>query len=343
MDRTDCDVLIIGMGMGAVALARRLIGVRASVAMLPGAGRPRFNHLDGGIVEPRVLREAIGPIDSAPIHQFGENTVFQRDQLESWAVSQIADSVSIIEDFEEVRAIPHDTGRITVTDTTGERSIVANSVVLTEGANPKIGIAARLRADFDPEDMIHFGRTLVSGGSVAAPSTGSWRTSWNMPAWYSVIPHPDGALVSASVRIENVMRAGRDGRVVLADFLNSPLAGEMGISGVHGEVGMELVPLKPRRRPGMLGAHNLTISLDANGSIDARALNRFNIVLSSGMELGAMMASEWPNLVEWDETGIHRWDVFTTARTPYHDDRNTGFIEDGSGPHRGLLGRLFKR
>lgn len=343
MDRTNCDVVIVGMGIGGAALARNLNAVGVDIVMLPGAGRPRFNHLDGGIIDPGELAGVFGDIESAPIHRVGEHTVFRRDQLESWAIDQIADSVTIISDFEEARSVPHDARLVSVIDDTGERAITAKCVVLTEGANPKIGIAARLREDFDPEDMIHFGRTKVTGVSITEPVTGSWRTSWKMPAWYSVIPQPDGALVSASVRIENVMRAGRDGRVVLADLLGGPLAEELGIQGEHGEIGMELVPLKPTDGLGRVGVHNIAISPDANGTIDARALGRFNESLHSGNELGMMMAQEWPSLVEWDEVGVNMRDVSLPARTPYHNDNVTGFIEDGPGKGRGLLKRLLNR
>lgn len=343
MDRSKCDVLIIGMGLGAAAIAGSLASVGANIAMLPGAGRPRFNHLDGGIVDPVILSSVFGDIGTAPIHSINEHTVFRRDQLEAWAVDRIVKFVTIVDDFEEARATPHDTGQISIVDVTGERTLTANSVVLTEGANPKVGIAARLRPDFHPEDMIHFGRAFVEGAKVRRPMSGDWRTSWNMPAWFSVIPLPDGALVSASARIENIMRSGRDGRDTLRDLLESPFAEELDVYEFQGDIGMELVPLRSSDGPGTLGAHNIMISLDAIGTIDARSLHRFNASLSFGKEMGSMMASEWPNLVEWDDVGMSMWDVFTTSRTPYHDDSETGFIEDGPGKKRGLLGRLFNR
>lgn len=343
MDRMQSDVVIIGMGLGAAAIAKRLVAAGTSIIMLPGAGHARFKHLEGGLVNPAILQEAIGNLSSAPISTLGNHTCFRRDQLEAWAIDQLGDRIEVLTDFEEARTLPHDSGRAILVDNSGERSIHSKFIVLTEGANPKIGIAARLRRDFDPEDMIHFGRTMVSGVSIDEPLTGTWRTMSNMPARYILIPQPDGVSVSISVRIENVMRAGRDARGVLTEFLESELAKELGVQGEHGEIGMELVPLLPDRGKGMVGAHNITISLDANGVIDARSLRRYDAVLTSGMEKGAMIAREWPNVPEWQELSVSMWDVFTMGRTTYHDDRETGFIEDGSGPRRGLLGKLFHR
>lgn len=343
MNQVNCDVVIIGMGIGAAAIARQLVSVGANVSMLPGAGRPRFTHIDGGIISPPILEAALGDAISAPVHRVSGYTVFRRDQLEEWAIDRIRDQVTIIADFEETRVVPHDTGQLSILDDTGTRALVADCVVLTEGANPKIGIASRLRRDFEPEDMIHFGRTLVPGVSVAAPATGYWRTSWGAPAWYAAIPQPEGVLVAASMRVENMMRSGYDARNAVADFLGAILARELGVAGSPHEIGIELVSLKPDSDPGRIGKDNILIALDANGTIDARSLQRYNATLSSGRELGAMMANQWPNLVEWDDVGMAVWDVFTTPRTPYHDDMQTGFIEDGSGNRRGFLKRLLKR
>lgn len=343
MDGVSCDVIIIGMGLGAAAIAKRLVQTGTSIIMLPGAGHARFKHLEGGIINPEILRDAIGDISTAPLTTIGSHQVFRRDQLEQWALAQLPDSVQVISDFEESHSIPHDTGRTSIVDANGERRLTASAIVLTEGANPKIGIAARLRRDFEPEDMIHFGRTIVSGVHIDTPNTGPWRTPGNIPVRYILIPQPDGVSVSVSVRIENVMRAGRDGRAVLQDFLASPKAKELGIQGEHGDIGMELVPLLPDRGKGMIGAHNIMISLDANGVIDARSLRRYDAMLSAGREMGSMMAREWPNLVEWQELGVSMWDVFTSGRRPYHEDSNTGFIEDGPGRKRGWLNRLVNR
>lgn len=343
MSRLNYDIIIIGMGLGATAMAKRLAKTGSHIAMLPGAGHARFKHLEGGVVDPAILRDAFGDISEAPLTQIGDHHVFRRDQLEEWAIAQLADAVDVVSDFEEAYTIPHDTGKSSIVDASGEQRMSANSIVLTEGANPKIGIAAHLRRDFNPEDMIHFGRTMVSDLEIAGPVTGTWRTPGNMPARYMLIPQPDGVSVSVSVRIENVMRSGRDGRAVLIEFLASDKAETLGLSGEHGDLGMELVPLLPERGRGMVGAHNIMISLDANGVIDARSLRRYDAMLSSGREMGAMMAREWPHLVEWQELGVSMWDVFTSGRRPYHEDSNSGFIEDGPGKGRGLLSRLFRR
>lgn len=342
-NRSSCDVLIIGMGIGAVAFARQLVAAGASVTMLPGVGCARFNHLDGGVIDPELLQRALGDATTAPVHTIGNHHVFRRDELEAWAVSQIADDVTIVDGFYDGRAILDENGQTMVIDESGEQSILANRVVLTEGANPKIGMAYHLREDFEPEDMIHYGRTLMTGIAISEPIAGSWRTSWNMPAWNTAIPHPDGVIVGASARIENIMRAGRDGRAILADLLAGPMAAELGLTGQPGEIGMELVPLRATNQPTMMGMGTISIAFDAIGGIDARALDRFNLTLASGFELGSIMANAWPNLVEWDDVTAPLWDVFTAPRKPYHDDSETGFIEDGPASKRGLLRRLIKR
>lgn len=343
MNRVNCDVIVIGMGLGAAAIARRLIPTGANIVMLPGAGHARFKHLEAGVVDPAILQRAFGDVSSAPLTTIGEHHTFRRDEMEQWGIEQLGNSVTVMDDFEESHVLPHRYGKNTVMEADNERSLVGNLIVLTEGANPKIGIAARLRNDFDPEDMIHFGRTILHGTQIDAPVTGDWRTGDGVPCGYAAIPMRDGVAVCVSVRIENVMRARRDARSMLTEFLESDVAKSHGISADPGEIGMELVPLLTEMRRSMFGAHNIMISPDANGLIDARKLNRFDAILTAGDEIGAMMAHEWPNLVEWHEVGVARWDVFTAGRTPYHDDNTTGFIEDGAGKSRGLFGRLFRR
>lgn len=341
--RSTCDVLIIGMGIGAAAFARQLIATGASVSMLPGVGCARFNHLDGGVIDLDLLERTFGDTEAAPVHRVGPHHVFRRDQLESWAVARITDTVTVVDGFSDGRAILDENGHTIVIDESGEQSILAKRVVLTEGANPKIGMAYHLRPDFEPEDMIHYGRTVMPGCEIAEPIAGAWRTSWNMPAWYTAVPHPDGVIVGASARIENIMRAGRDGRAILADLLAGPMASRLGLTGKPGQIGMELVPLRANNRPAMVGMGTISIAFDAIGSIDARALNRFNLTLASGAELGRIMARAWPNVVDWDDAVAPLWDVFTTPGKPYHDDSETGFIEDGPASKRGLLRRLIKR
>lgn len=341
--RSSCDVLVIGMGIGAVAFARQLVAAGANVAMIPGVGCARFNHLDGGVIDLDLVQRALGDAASAPVHRIGQHHVFRRHELESWAVSQFADAVTIVNGFSDGRAIVDENGQTIVIDETGEQSILARWVVLSEGANPKIGMAHHLREDFEPEDMIHYGRTLVTGSGITEPIAGSWRTSWNMPAWYTAVPHPDGVIVGASARIENIMRAGRDGRAILADLLAGPMASRLGLTGKTGQIGMELVPLRANNRPAMMGMGSISITFDAVGGIDARALNRFNLTLDSGSRLGSIIAEAWPHPADWDDATSPLWDVFSAPRKPYHDDRETGFIEDGPGSKRGLIRRLIKR
>lgn len=343
MNELDYDIVIVGMGLGASAIAAHLSAIGARIAMVPGVGCARFKHLDGGTIAPGNLESVFGTSSDAPLHAFGDTHAFRRDLLEAWAVDRVRDSTDIIDDFADLCVVPHASGQLGLQEESGDREIVASLIVLTEGASPKIGIAAKIRTDFEPEDLLHFGRTILPGVEIPVPVAGEWRTSWNMPAWYGAIPHPDGAIVSASARIENLMRVNRDGRDVLADFLQSPIAASMGLPSVADTVGMELVPLAPPAKHVVVGTHRMLIAPDANGTIDPRSLHRFTEVLASGAQLGAHIAERWPHFSDWEDAGVDLAAMFTPRRTPYHDSSETGFIEDGAAGNSRLLRRLLKR
>ncbi len=342
MERLEFDTVIIGMGLGAAAIAQRLAGIGARIAVTPGVGCARFKHLDGGVVSPSFLESAFGTSERAPLHDMGTYHVFRRDLLEQWAIERLRNRVTLVPGFDDLRVVPHEGGGHAVHEESGTRLIVCRHVILTEGASPKIGIAAGIRPDFEPEDLLHFGRTILPGVHVASPAQGVWRTSWGMPAWYSVVPHPEGAIVGASARIENIMRVGRDGREVVTDFLRSPLGREIGIDAVPATVGMELVPLQ--RSPGSMPveADGILITPDASGVIDPRSLTRYEDILQTGVQIGDLLAGSWPTMPDWS---AHRdiWQVRPAIGTPYHDSSDTGFIEEGAGKPRGLLGKLVRR
>lgn len=332
------DVLIIGSGLGASAIAKRLVDADADVAMIAGVGCARFKHLDGGVIDRALLETAFGNIESASLQQVNNATVFKRDLLEKWAVAK--SGATCYDDFDEARCLPNEQGDYTVVDETGTKSIQARMVLLTEGANPRIGMAVRLRPDFAPEDMIHFGRAYVEGSRLNRVLSGEWRTSWNMPAWYSAVPVEGGALVSASARIENVMRSSRDGRDTLRDMLDSPFAEELDVFDFTGEIGMELVPLRPQLPVETVGIDNLGITADANGMIDPRAQGCYDQVLRAAMIYADVLSTDGS---DWDEIAVRLGRMFSNQRTPYHDSSITGFIEEGVGERRGLLGRIFRR
>lgn len=342
MNRMDFDTIIIGMGPGAAAIAHRIAGTGARIAMTPGVGCARFKHLDGGLVTTASLESAFGTSVGAPLQQVRTHTVFRRDLLEAWTTDQVRDRVTIVEGFDDLRVVPHEGGRYAVHEESGIRVLVGRQVILTEGASPKIGIAAGIRPDFEPEDLLHFGRMIVPGVQASNPVSGAWRTSWGMPAWYTVVPHPEGAIVGASARIENIMRIGRDGREVVKDFLRSPLGDHLGLHVEPATVGMELVPLQHGAGTTPVQADRILITPDANGSIDPRSLSRYEDVLRAGIRIGDLLLGEWPNMPDWH---VHRdiWQVRPANGTPYHDSRETGFIEDGAGKPRGLLQRLVRR
>lgn len=342
MERTDFDIIIIGMGLGAAAIAHRIVRTGARIAMTPGVGCARFKHLDGGLVATASLETAFGTSEGAPLHHVGTHTVFRRDLMETWATDQVRDRVSMVEGFDDLRAVPHEGGGYALYEESGRRVLVARQVVLTEGASPKIGIAAGIRPDFEPEDLLHFGRVIVPGVQVNSPVSGSWRTSWGMPAWYTVVPHPEGAIVGASARIENIMRVGRDGREVVKDFLRSPLGEQLGLQSAPATIGMELLPLRHAATTTPVQADGILITPDANGSIDPRSLSRYEDVLRAGVRIGDLLLDGWPTTPDWH---AHRdiWQVRSANGTPYHDSSGTGFIEDGAGKPRGLLQRLVRR
>ena len=343
MKELSFDIVIIGMGLGAAAIAQRLRATDARIVMVPGVGCARFKHLDGGIIAPGHLEGVFGTSVGAPLHSVGDTCSFRRDLLETWAMERVRDRVTVINDFADLRVVPHASGKLSLHEEAGKREIVANLIVLTEGASPKIGIAAKIRPDFEPEDLLHAGRTILSGIQIAAPITGDWRTSWGMPAWFGAIPYSEGAIVSASARIENIMRVGRDGREVLADFLRSPIAAGLGIADTGAVIGMELVPLRPAGKPRRVGTHRMLIAPDANGTIDPRGLDRYINGLTAGAEIGSYIARQWSKVIDWDDVGNDLAPMFSGERTPYHDASKTGFIDEGKGrPVRTLL-NLFKR
>ena len=343
MEQLRFDIVIIGTGIGAASIAHRLSRTGASVAMVPGVGRSRFKQLDGGLMLSRQLEDAFGTSMGAPIRSNGNIRTVLRHELEAWAIDLVRPHVTILGDFEDHKVVPIDADTVALQEESGRREIIARQLILTEGASPKIGIAAGIRPDFEPEDLIHFGRTVISDASLSTFVSGSWRTTWGMPAWYSAIPHPDGAIVSASARIENIMRAGKDGREVLADFLQSTIARDVGLPDSAGTIGMELVPLRQAQDGSRVQTSNMVITPDANGSVDARSLERFAIGLRTSVGIGAIIAREWPNTPDWDEVGKDFWNVPAVGREPYHDSRETGFIEDGAGKPAGILRKLFKR
>lgn len=336
------DVVIIGMGIGAAAIAHRIAGTSTRVAMTPGVGCARFKHLDGGLMSAKTLETAFGTSRSAPLHVRGAYSTFRRDQLEAWAIDQVRERVTVVGAFDDLRIVPHESGGHAVHEESGERELVGRLVILTEGASPKIGIAARLRPDFEPEDLLHFGRVILPGVRTDEPVSGAWRTSWGMPAWYSVVPHADGVIVGASARIENIMRAGRDGRDVVKDLLRSPLGGQLELPETVDAVGMELVPLGLQGQKGHVAAQDILITPDANGSIDPRLPQRYEEILRTAIHIGDTITREWPNMPDWDNYQ-EIWNVPSAARTPYHDSSETGFIEDGAGKPRRLLHKLLKR
>ncbi len=343
MEELRFDIVIVGMGLGAAAIAHSLRQTAASIVMVPGVGCARFKHLDGGVLSKHQLEAVFGTSKDAPLHTVGNVSSFRRDLIEAWATDQVRPRVNIIDDFADLRVAPHESGGLSLHEESGRRAIVAKLIVLTEGASPKIGIAANIRPDFEPEDLLHFGRAIVPGVHLPASATGEWRTSWNMPAWYSAIPHPDGAIVGASARIENIMRVGRDGREVLRDLLQSPIAATLGLPDSIPDLGMELVPLRANSKVAPLGTHRMVISPDANGTIDPRSMDRYAAVITAGAGLGAYIAAEWPDTTDWDDAGGNLATMFTVQRTPYHDSSKTGFIEDGAGKPHGLLRKLIGR
>jgi flavin-dependent dehydrogenase len=362
MPPVNADVVIVGSGLGATALARSLAGAGRSVVLVPGIGRTRSPHLDGGIVTPGTVEAAFGseaPLGD-PVPGFrtvvavsrdrfepGESVrlddrrAFRRNVLEEWAMERAVEAGAVfLEDVIEGKALPSGDGSMTLTSEQGNRSVRAGLVVLCEGADPRIPLRVKLRPDYGPEDQIHFARTIFRAAHLQEIVEGTWRTSWGMPLAFRLVPQHDGVLITVVGRIENVMRSGRSTADGLADLQQSPAFASLGIEGAPDNPGMELVALRPRREPIRFVHDRLMMGIDASGLIDPRSLDRADLTIRAGLHLGEYLLMH-PNEAEgWSSAA----DAFIRDAVPvtgaYHEDRATGYLEEGPFARHPLVTRL---
>ncbi len=346
MSEIVADILIVGSGLGATAAAVRLAGGGRSVVLVPGIGRTRSPHVDGGIVDEALVERTFG--DEAPLgrsvteirqpgDRFGSGDVvpvagqriYRRATLEQWAMRRaMAAGATFIDDFIEGQAVPHPGGTITLTSERDDRRIRAGIMVLCEGADPRIPLKVRLRPDYGPEDQIHFARTIFHGTVGGRLVCERWRTGWGMPVEVCMVPQDDGAIVAVSARIENVMRGSRSAKDALEAFLASPEWASLKIAGERGDTGVELIALRPDHRDIRFLGDQMVMGIDASGVIDARSPDRANLTIRGGIQLADVVLSG--ELASWQVVaqGFVRENI--PSPQPYRDDRVTGFLEDGT-------------
>lgn len=357
------DVLLVGSGLGATSAAVALARTGKSVVIVPGIGRTRFPHIDGGLVDPAVVADAFGPgaplgmeIDvrqellSLPGHRFDlsrpqvipSGHVYNRRELEAWAMERATDTgATFLEDFVEGKALPNVDGTMTLTSERDDRSIRAGYMVLCEGADPRIPLRVKLRPDYGPEDQLHFARVHVSGSSELVLRQGSWRTSWGMPVDLALVPQETGLIVAVTARIENVMRGSRSAKDALSEFLRSAEFGTLGIEGSRSDMGVELVPLRRDRKNIRFSHDRMLMGIDASGVIDPRRADRVEVTIRSG-QLLAHVLLEGP-VEAWQEVASRFVAGNAPAGTTYHDDQATGYLEDvPAGRSVALGGRLTR-
>jgi flavin-dependent dehydrogenase len=365
------DVLVIGSGLAATAAARAAAIAGSSVAFVPGIARSRSLEQDGGIVDDGLVADALGggaplgpvvhrvqrfnasSLDDEPVLEPPEamppRRAFRRLELERWAQEQaVACGAVFLNDLIEGHVLPGLYGAALLTEEHGTRVISADLIVMCEGADPRIPMRVGLRPDYLPEDQVHFARTIVRGiGDGRTWRRGRVRTSWGMPIGVDIIPLGDDAIVSASARIENVMRAERSSRDALEDVLVSPMARALGIDGERGGTGMELVAMRQDANVSHLTHDRQVLGLDAAGIIDPREPSRADATLRSGIAVGGWLTGA---MVEpWDTVAAPLLREIRATGAGWRDDRTTGYIEEvagsGSLAHaaRSIIGRFRRR
>lgn len=368
MSERFADFVIIGSGLGAAAAARCAAAAGASVMLIPGIARTRSPHVDGGVVSPELVEQAFGA--GAPIGEVtefrqelvldGEGSlrpgamtaipsyrVYRRSELELWSIERATAAGTVfLDDFIEDKALPNPDGTLTLASEHDERTIRARTIVLCEGADPRIPLRVRLRPDYGPQEQIHFARTIIRSDVVSSLREGRWRTTWGMPVGLALIPQDDGVLVSVSTRIENVMRCGRSAKDALEDFLVSPAFASLNVKGRREETGVELVALRQARQGMTLVYDRLVMGIDASGVIDPRRFNRADLTIRAGMTLGNWLVGRHGVVDGWDAAARQWIERNVPPASTYHDDKTTGFLEE-YGARRtsgipGVLARLMR-
>jgi hypothetical protein len=130
-------------------------------------------------------------------------------------------------------------------------------------------------------------------------------------------------------------------------MLGSAAVEILGIDGKRSEIGTELVALRRESRGARFVHDRLMMGVDASGVIDPRQPDRADQTIRSGQLLARFLASAPPSLEGWADTAGNV--VRSAIRRPgaYHDDRGTGFLEEGASSVRSTLaakaGSLIRR
>ncbi len=359
------DVLLLGSGLGATPVARRLAEAGKRVAFLPGVGRSRSLDSDGGLVSEDVISRAFGAgaplgaeisrhqaftartVESLPSVASTEamppRRVYRRLELEKWATGRATDAgADYLEDFIEGKLLPAPDNRLRLTEEGGDRAVEATTVGLCEGSDPRIAMRLGLRPDYGPEEQVHFARTVIARPRADdVMLTGDTRTRWGMPIRVMVLPFGSETLVSVVARIENIMRSSHSSRDALEDLLASPLGIHLGLEGPRMHTGMELVALRRNDQNLVLSNGDVLLGLDASGLLDPRQVSRADMAVESGLGLATCLLDE---SCAWDASGRSLVGQLARSERGWHDARSTGFLEEGDGP--GILnaiGRLGRR
>lgn len=369
----DFDVVLIGLGLASTACARELSGGSMRVAVVPGVARSRSPEADGGLIDAQLVSGAFGrgaPLGQRvsmrevfsvgkgsispalePAVEMPERRTFRRVELESWALAHATDAGALyLDGFIEGTVLPRQDGSLALTAEGDARQVSARTVVLCEGSDPRIAMRVGLRPDYAPDDQIHFARTILEQAvPSAAYQSGTWRTSWGMPVEASVLPLESGVIVSVAARIENIMRCSRSSFDALEDILASPAAMEMGLTGSRVQSGVELVSLRPSSVPATLVYGRVLMGIDGAGVVDPREIGRFDLAIQGGLELAAYITNGSETSQTWDEVAMPMVRRIR-SRGQYHDDRGTGYLEEGPAGarlaqpfrrfRRGIVGRL---
>lgn len=355
LSRIETDILLVGSGLGATAAARGLLAAGYRVVLVPGIGRARSPHIDGGLVDGELVASAFG--DGAPLGEVVERQArfrlvspdrfevttperiesrrrYRRKDLERWTMEGVVAAGGVfIEDLIEGKALPQPDGSIVLTSERDARMVRAGIMALCEGADPRIPLRVHLRPDYGPEDQLHFARTILHGPSPGTLLHGSWRTAWGMPVEVALVPQEDGTLVSVATRIENVMRASRSSKDALEDLLRSDAFATLGVEGGRGETGMELMALRPRHREMRFVHDRMLMAIDFSGVIDPRRIDRADLTIRAGRHLAAYLAGNRLAVDGWEEQAMAFVRETLIPPATYHEGKVTGYLHEG--PARG--------
>lgn len=350
LGRSQFDVLLIGSGLGATACAYALVQGGKHVGIIAGVGRPRSLEADGGVIDPQLVASAFG--EAAPlghtvswrqtfsaedvnaglqwgvVEEMRPRQTYRRLELESWARQRaIAAGAEYLDGFVEGKVLQAPDETLTLTSEAGDRALTAGTIALCEGSDPRIAMRAGLRPDYDPEEQLHFARTMIAQSPTdVVYRMGSTRTSWGMPITIAIVPLQSSVIVSVAARMENIMRSSRSSVDALNDLLTSRLAEDLRLQGERIHTGVELVAMRQDPRNVRLSHDGLLTSLDASGILDPREARRADVTIKSGMHLGAYLAK--PGHGSWDGFAGPVLEHVRAVNSRWKDGQPSGFIEE---------------